>query len=89
MDLSSLDESFSEFEALKGDKAMPNDKAIGSDGFFGAFFKSYWFVIKDGIMELIHAFSNLHFALALDQLSQYYPLAKERWCPGYQRIPPH
>jgi hypothetical protein len=62
VDLSPLGEPFTELEVWEAIKAMPGDKAPGPDGFSGAFFKSCWTVIKDDLMDVILAFSNLQSA---------------------------
>jgi hypothetical protein len=39
---------------------MPSDKALGPDGFTGAFFKRCWEMIKFDIMNVIQLFGSLH-----------------------------
>lgn len=58
-DMSSLDEPFSEHEALDAIGDMPKDKAPGPDGFTGAFFKASWEVIKADIMAVVNSFADL------------------------------
>jgi hypothetical protein len=59
-DLEDLGESFSELEVLAAIKSMRSDKAPGSDGFTGAFYKACWETIKHDVMRVVHLFSNLH-----------------------------
>jgi hypothetical protein len=40
-----------------------SDKAQGSDGFSGAFFKYCWSTIKVGVMVVINQFSSLHYSI--------------------------
>jgi hypothetical protein len=35
------------------------EQAPGLDGFTGAFFKSYWGIIKHGVMVVVNEFPNL------------------------------
>jgi hypothetical protein len=52
-DLSSLDAPISEEEVLKTIKHLPNDKALGPDGFTGRFYKACWQTIKNDVMTAI------------------------------------
>jgi hypothetical protein len=56
-DASSLEEPFEEREVWKVIKGMDGDKASGPDGFFMAFFKECWEVIKGDFMAV---FSKFH-----------------------------
>ena len=46
LDLTSLDDPFTEQEIMHAIKQLPSDKAPGPDGFTGLFFKTYWNTIK-------------------------------------------
>ena len=59
-DLSDLGAAFMEEEVRKAVFDLPRDKAPGPDGFFGAFFKECWEIIKDDIMIAVNHFSSLH-----------------------------
>ncbi|XP_066320066.1 uncharacterized protein [Miscanthus floridulus] len=41
-------------------KFMPPDKAPGTDGFTGAFFKACWEIIKEDVMAALHCLFNLN-----------------------------
>jgi hypothetical protein len=58
VDLSDLEAEFSEEEVWAAIKALPRDKALGPDGFIGAFYMSVWSVIKQEVMGAIHAFTQ-------------------------------
>jgi hypothetical protein len=57
--LSSLYMPFTEEEIKKYIDLLSTDKAPGSDGFTGTFFKSCWDIIKHDVMEAVKAFCNL------------------------------
>jgi mannosylglycoprotein endo-beta-mannosidase len=59
-DLTSLGDPFSEEEVHKAVNLMPSDKAPGTDGFTGAFFKKCWEHIKVDVMNAIGGFGELH-----------------------------
>jgi hypothetical protein len=50
---------FSELEIKEAVDDMPADKAPGPDGFSIAFVRSCWDIIKDDLMKVINAFSEL------------------------------
>jgi hypothetical protein len=50
---------FSELEIKEAIDDMPADKAPGPDGYSIAFFRSCWDIIKDDLMKVINAFSEL------------------------------
>ncbi|WVZ83679.1 hypothetical protein U9M48_030804 [Paspalum notatum var. saurae] len=56
LDLSALDEPFSEEEVLEAIHAMPADRAPGPDGFTGAFYKAGWSIIKTDILAALNVF---------------------------------
>jgi hypothetical protein len=58
--LDSLGQKFTEDEVKEAISLMPPDKAPGSDGFTGAFFKRCWETIKADFMRVIHLFEDLH-----------------------------
>ena len=39
---------------------MPSDKALGPDGFTGAFFKACWEIIKDDVMAAMNSLFTLN-----------------------------
>jgi mannosylglycoprotein endo-beta-mannosidase len=59
-DLSSLGEPFTEEEVRNAINQMSGDKAPGSDGFTGIFFKKCWDIVKVDIMNVIQLFGSLH-----------------------------
>lgn len=66
LDLSGLDDPFTEAEIHKAIKEMPADKAPGPDGFTGKFFKSCWGIIKNDVVaafNALHDARNKHFSL--------------------------
>jgi hypothetical protein len=50
---------FSELEIKEAVDDMPADKAPGPDGFSITFVRSCWDIIKDDLMKVINAFSEL------------------------------
>lgn len=60
LDLSELEEDFSEEEIKATIFSLPPEKAPGPDGFIGSFFKVSWEIIKDDIMAAINSFMNLN-----------------------------
>jgi hypothetical protein len=58
VDLSTLDAPFSDEEIWKAINQMPQDKALGHDGFTGLFFKSCWPVIHQDISVAINSVYN-------------------------------
>lgn len=58
MDLTHLDQPFTEEEVEKIVKTMPMDKAPGPDGFTGRFFAFCWPIIKDDLMRALHTFHH-------------------------------
>jgi hypothetical protein len=58
--LSSLGDPFSEEEVRKAINLMPSNKALGPDGFTGAFFKKCCENIKVDVMNAIGGFGALH-----------------------------
>jgi hypothetical protein len=56
VDLHQLDLAITPEEVWAAIRDMPSDKALGLDGFTGAFFKSAWQIINDDFMEAINAF---------------------------------
>jgi hypothetical protein len=54
-ELSGLDVPFTEEEVWAIVKALPSDKAPGSDGLTGRFYKVCWSLIKQDIMAAISA----------------------------------
>jgi hypothetical protein len=59
VDLSSLDWPFTQDEIWQAICLMPQDKAPGSDGFMGHFFKTSWHLIHNDVMVAINSFYNL------------------------------
>jgi len=55
-DLSGLETLFSEEEVWAVIKELPNDKALGPDGFTGLFYKTAWPIIKADVMNAFNAF---------------------------------
>jgi hypothetical protein len=58
-DLRGLDVPFTEDELKNMINQMPSDKALGPDGFTGAFIKSCWDIIKDDIIAAANSFYSL------------------------------
>ena len=56
LNLDDQDLHFSAEEVWTAIKALPSDRAPGPDGFTGAFYKASWPVIRDELMEAVHAF---------------------------------
>lgn len=56
LDLSDLDNAFTEDEVWSIIKEMPAERAPGPDGFIGLSFRSAWHIIKGDIMAAIHKF---------------------------------
>ena len=56
LNLDDQDLHFSTEEVWAAIKALPSDRASGPDGFTGAFYKASWPVIRDELMEAVHAF---------------------------------
>ena len=56
LNLDDQDLHFSAEEVWVAIKALPSDRAPGPDGFTGAFYKASWPVIRDELMEAVHAF---------------------------------
>lgn len=55
-DLDMLDVCFSEFEIWTAIQELPPDKAPGTDGFTGLFYKLEWSIIKSNVMNAFNAF---------------------------------
>jgi hypothetical protein len=55
-DLSVLELFFTEQEVREVVMELPNDKAPGTDGFTGLFYKLSWEIIKTDIKNAFHAF---------------------------------
>jgi hypothetical protein len=55
-DLSVLELFFTEQEVREVVMELPNDKAPGTDGFTGLFYKLSWEIIRTDIMNAFHAF---------------------------------
>jgi hypothetical protein len=53
VDLSALESPFSEKEVQDMIASLPNDKALGPDGFTGRFYKSCWHIIKTDVMAAL------------------------------------
>ncbi|WVZ53725.1 hypothetical protein U9M48_004630 [Paspalum notatum var. saurae] len=60
LDLSSLDMPFTMEEVWATVKDMPLDKATGPDGFTGRFYSSCWDIIRDDVLEALHAVCRGH-----------------------------
>jgi hypothetical protein len=58
-DLSGLDATFTEEEIKHAIHQMPLDKAPGPDGYTGAFFRSYWDIIKVDVINAANTFYSL------------------------------
>ena len=59
-DLQHLEAEFTEEEVRSAITDMANEKALGPDGYIGAFFKSSWVIIKEDVMRAITLFFNQH-----------------------------
>lgn len=59
LDLSGIDQCFSEEEVFNTIKEMPTDKAPGPDGFTGLFYKTAWPIVKHDVMRAFHALWSL------------------------------
>jgi hypothetical protein len=55
MDLSSLDQPFSEKEIRDTIASLPSDKAPGPGGFTGRFYKTCWNIIKVDLMAALNS----------------------------------
>lgn len=60
VDLTDLEEPFSEEELIMVIKETPSEKSPGPDGFIGAFFKKTWDITKLDLMETVTHFGNLN-----------------------------
>ena len=58
-DLSDLDAPFDDEEIKEAVFSLPSVKAPGPDGFIGAFFKSYWGIIKADVVDAIMQLASL------------------------------
>jgi hypothetical protein len=58
LDLSELEADITKEEVRDAIKALPSDKALGPNGFMGAFYKSTWSIIKPEIMAAVQAFAH-------------------------------
>jgi hypothetical protein len=56
LQLSGLEDLFTEDEVRSVVMDLPNDKASGLDGFTGLFYKKAWDIIKGDIMNVFNAF---------------------------------
>ena len=56
LDLGELDNPITDDEIWAAIKDMPSDRALGPDGFPGAFYRTTWSTIKPQVMDAIHAF---------------------------------
>lgn len=56
VDLTGIDNPFSDKEIQNAIAALPKDKAPGPDGFTGLFFKSCWHIIKGDVVAAVNAF---------------------------------
>ncbi|WVZ77404.1 hypothetical protein U9M48_025274 [Paspalum notatum var. saurae] len=56
LDLSGLEEPFTEEEVLAAIRELPVDRAPGPDGFTGAFYKAGWGVIKADLLAALNSF---------------------------------
>ena len=59
-DLDGLDNDFSQDEIDMVIKSLPNNHALGPDGFNGLFFKKCWNIIKGDFSRLLQDFCNLN-----------------------------
>lgn len=59
VDLSNLDDPFTEEEILAAINDIPHDKAPGPDGFTGLFYKTCWPIIRQDIICAINSIYNL------------------------------
>jgi hypothetical protein len=71
MDLSVLEQPFSEKEVRDTIVCLPSDKAPGPDGFTGKFYKTYWDIIKIDIMTALNSLYHGN-AFKLDLLNSAY-----------------
>ncbi|XP_040384518.1 uncharacterized protein LOC107305206 [Oryza brachyantha] len=62
VDLSHLDEPFTEEEILKAIKQMLTDKAPGPDGYTMNFFRVCWAIIKEDVVAVFNVINNLRCA---------------------------
>jgi hypothetical protein len=58
LDCSMINGPISEEEVHVALKQLPGDKALGLDGFTGAFYKACWEIIKADVMAVIHSFDQ-------------------------------
>jgi hypothetical protein len=78
-DLSELDSPFSEEEVWATIKGLPTDKALGTDGLTGRFYKSCWPIIKQNIMAAVSAiWSRKLIGFFSSQRSIYHTTPEER-----------
>jgi hypothetical protein len=62
IDLSSLEEPFSEKEVRDTIGALPSDKAPGPDGFTGKFYKCCWHIIKSDLLAAINSLPSREYS---------------------------
>jgi hypothetical protein len=55
-----LDYPFSWQEVTEVIKAMPKQKALGPDGFIGAFFRACWDIVKHDMMKAVDQLYNMN-----------------------------
>jgi hypothetical protein len=80
--LQSLGNCFSEEEVKFVINQLPGDKALGPDGFTGAFYKHGWGIVGEDEMRAINLLGNLHvsnFHWLNSQLCQHRAFAPKRW----------
>lgn len=66
LDLSDLDEPFTEEELKYVISDLPSEKAPGPDGFIGAFFKQAWDIIKIDMLQAVTFFGDLGYSRLQD-----------------------
>jgi hypothetical protein len=79
VNLSSLDDPFSEQEVLAAIKQFPHEKAPGPDGYTGCNFKECWSIINQDLVAVINYFHGALREPQLGKQSKHHPDTIKGW----------